>query len=243
MNFLVNIFNSLLYQPLFNALILIYLYIPGSDFGVAVILLTVLIKLILYPLASKGIKSQRALSTLQPKIKEIQERYKDDKEKQSREMMEFYKREKINPFSGCLPLLIQLPILIALFRLFWNGFGPEKMGFLYSFIPNPGAIDTAFLGIMNLAEPSIILAVITGVAQFFQTKMVTPKTKKSNKNASDFSQVMQKQMLYFFPIFTIFILWRMPSAIALYWLTTTVFTIAQQYIILKKNDSRELNQN
>jgi YidC/Oxa1 family membrane protein insertase len=154
--------------------------------------------------------------------------------------MEFYKKEKINPLSGCLPLLIQLPILIALFRLFWNGFGADKMHFLYSFAPHPGAINTTFLGILNLSEPSAVLALITGVAQFFQTKMVTPKTKKSSKGPPDFSQIMQKQMLYFFPIFTVFILWKMPSAIALYWLVTTVFTIAQQYIILKKNGSEQL---
>ncbi len=243
MDFFINAFNLILYQPLFNALILLYLYIPGHDFGLAIILLTIIIKLAFYPLAAKGIRSQRALSEIQPKIKEIQEKYKDDKEKQSRAMMDFYKQEKINPFSGCLPLLIQLPILIALFRLFWRGFGPEQMHFLYGFVPHVGQIDTTLLGLINLAESSAILAVITGVAQFFQTKMVAPQKKPGKKGNPDFSQVMQKQMLYFFPVFTVFILWRMPSAIAVYWLTTTLFTIVQQYIILKKNDSSKPEQN
>ena len=182
---------------------MLYAFVPGHDFGVAIILLTLIIKLIFYPLASKGIKSQTALNTIQPKIKELQEKYKNDKEKQSRELMDLYKREKINPLSGCLPLLIQLPILFVLFRLFLNGFGPDQLHLIYSFIPHPATINTMFVGILDLAKPSVILAFITGVAQFFQTKMTTPNTPKK-KSSQDFSQVMQKQMLYFFPIFTIF---------------------------------------
>ncbi len=241
--FFINTFNLVLYQPLFNALILLYIYLPGRDFGIAVIVLTVLIKLVLYPLGAQGIRSQKALSSLQPKMQEIKEKFKNNKEQQSKAMMELYKKEKINPLSGCLPLLVQLPILIALFRVFWSGFGPEQMGFLYSFVPHPGQVDMMFLGIVNLAEASIVLAIITGIFQFVQTKMVTTKQKTSKKSGPDFSQMMQKQMLYFFPFFTVFILWRLPSAIALYWLTTTLFTIGQQYIMLKKHDSDQPKEN
>ncbi|MEK7503437.1 MAG: YidC/Oxa1 family membrane protein insertase [Patescibacteria group bacterium] len=231
-----NIFDIALYQPLFNALILTYLYLPGRDFGIAVIVLTVLIKLVLYPLGVQAIRSQKGLAQLQPKMKEIQEKFKNDKEQQSKAMMEFYKKEKINPFSGCLPLVIQLPILIGLYQVFWKGFGEAQLRFLYSFVPNPGQINTTFLGIMDLAQASIILAVLTGIAQFFQGKMMETK-QKSSAGSSGMSQMMQKQMIYFLPIFTVFILWKLPAAVALYWLTTTLFTIAQQYIILKKHDS------
>ncbi|MDO8424673.1 MAG: YidC/Oxa1 family membrane protein insertase, partial [bacterium] len=222
--------------PLFNAVILIYLYLPGQDFGLAVIILTLLIKLVLYPLGVQAIRSQKGLSQLQPRMKEIQEKFKNDKEQQSKAMMEFYKKEKINPFSGCLPLLIQFPLLIGLYQVFWKGFGETQLKFLYSFVPNPGQIDMSFLGIMDLGQASIVLAVLTGVAQFFQGKMMEAK-QKSPAGSSDMSQMMQKQMIYFLPIFTVFILWRLPAAVALYWLTTTLFTIAQQYIILKKHDS------
>lgn len=186
----------------------------------------------------QSIKSQKVLSELQPKIQEIQQRFKDDKEKQTREMMALYQREKVNPFGGCLPLLLQLPILIALYQVFWKGFQPGTMIHLYSFIPNPGAINPTFLGLINLAEPSIILAVLAGITQFFQTRMLTPKTsQKSGAQKQDqigqFSDMMQKQMLYFFPVFTIFILWRLPSAIGLYWIITALFSILQQYLILK----------
>lgn len=236
-----NIFNAFLYQPLFNALILLYIYLPGHDFGVAVIVLTVLIRFLLYPLMAQSIKSQKILSELQPKIQEIQKKYADDKEKQSRAMMELYKKEKFNPFGGCLPLLVQLPLLIALYQVFWRGFKIEQLNFLYNFVPNPGAINPMFLGIMNLAEPSISLAVLAGISQFLQSKMTMPKLSQSPQKGQmgQFSQIMQKQMLYFFPIFTVFILWKMPAAIGLYWTVSTLFSIAQQYIIYKP--TRALN--
>ncbi len=237
MGFLVNTFNVILYQPLFNALVLLYEYLPGRDFGMAVIALTLIIRLLFYPLMVQSIKAQKALSELQPKIQEIQNKYKDDKEKQARATMELYQKEKINPFGGCLPLLIQLPILFALYRVFWQGFQPEAMGMLYSFVPHPGAINPTFLGIINLGEASLVLAVLAGIAQFFQTKMITPKTPKSKKEGgqmAQFSGMMQKQMLYFFPIFTVFILWRLPAAVGLYWVITALFSILQQYLIFKK---------
>ncbi len=237
MSFFITIFNVVLYQPLLNGLILIYEYIPGHDFGIAIIILTILIKFILYPLGTQGVKSQKALSEIQPKIKEIQAKYKDNKEEQTKATMALYKKEKINPFSGCLPLLIQLPILIAMYRVFWKGFQPEQMMLLYSFVPDPGLINAFFLGIINLAKPNLVLAVLAGIFQFFQVKMVSPKTKTKEKQSSGFSGQMQKQMLYFMPAFTIIILFRLPSAIGLYWIVVTLFTIIQQYFIFKKSST------
>jgi len=240
MELLINVFNTILYQPLFNALVFLYQYLPGHDFGVAVIVLTILIRLILYPLMVQSIKSQKVLSELQPRIQEIQSKYKNDKEKQAKEMMGLYQKEKINPFGGCLPLLLQLPILIALYQVFWKGLRPEAMENLYSFIPNPGSIDPTFFGLINLGEASLILAVLAGITQFFQTKMVTPKTPKIKKGdqMTQFSGMMQKQMLYFFPIFTVFILWYLPAAIALYWIITALFSIGQQYLVFKKTHAQ-----
>jgi len=237
MEFLVTTFNVILYQPLLNILVLLYTYIPGHDFGVAVILLTIIVKFVFYPLGVKSIRSQKVLSELQPKIKEIQGKYKDNKEQQTREIMALYKREKINPFSGCLPILIQLPVLIALYRVFWSGLGPEQMTLLYSFVPFPGAINSMFLGIVDLAKPNIIIALLAGVFQFIQIKKSSPKTKINKE--SGVSDHMQKQMQYFMPGFMVLILFRLPSAVGLYWLTTTIFTIIQQHIIFKnkkKND-------
>ena len=246
MEIIKTIFENVLYQHLFNGLIYLYQVIPGKDLGIAIIVLTLLIKTLLYPLEAKAIKSQRALSESQPKIKEIQEKYKNDKEKQTKEILEFYKREKINPFSGCLPLLIQLPILIALFRLFYSGLNSDQFQLLYSFVPYPGEISTYFLGVINLANPVWFLAILAGVLQFFQTKAMLARTSQTKKKAKktggkkgesmgdNITEIMQKQMQFFLPIFTVMILFRLPGALGLYWATMSCFTITQQYIIKRK---------
>lgn len=232
MSFLGFIFNEVLYRPLFNALVLLYEYVPYADFGIAIIILTVLIKLIFYPLGTKAIKSQKALSEIQPKIKEIQEKYKEDKEKQAKEMLDLYKREKVNPFSGFLPLLIQLPVLIAVYKVFWNGLSAGQLSLLYSFIPNPGTISSMFLGLIDLSKSNMILVILTGILQFLQMKLIVPAAKKTK--SSNFSDQMQKQMQYITPVFIVIILWNLPAALSLYFLTTTLFTIAQQWLIIKK---------
>jgi len=242
MELIVNAFNLILYQPLFNGLILLYQYLPVQDFGLAVIVLTCLIRLILYPLMTQSIKSQKALSELQPKIQEIQQKYKTDRERQAREMIGLYKKEKINPFSSFLPLLIQLPILIALFWVFMafkDGLDPAKLAVLYPFVSVPNLLEEpTLLGLINLAQSSLILAVLAGISQFFQTKMLIPKIKKAKTSdqMAKFSEMMQKQMLYFFPIFIVFILLTLPAAISLYWIVTSLFSIGQQYLIFKKED-------
>lgn len=230
MNILTQTFNTILYQPFLNVLILLYIYIPGRDFGLAVIALTLLIKLVLHPLSLKGIKSQKAMAKLQPKIKELQKKYKDDKAQQSRAMMELYKTEKISPTSGCLPLLIQLPIIIALYRVFLNGMTQESLtSSLYSFVPDPGVINLTFLGFIDLESKVfiIILAVVTAALQFYQVKTSQQKT---DSNKKDFASQMQKQMLFIIPLMSFFIIWRIGAVIGLYWLVSVLFTIVEQKI-------------
>ncbi|MEK7562198.1 MAG: YidC/Oxa1 family membrane protein insertase [Patescibacteria group bacterium] len=236
--FIINIFDLVLYRPLFNALVLLYNYIPGHDFGIAIIILTILIRIILYPLAVKSLNSQKVLQKIQPKIQEIQKKHKDDKEKLAKETLELYRKEKINPFSGLFLAFIQLPILIALYSVFWKGFNPSELENLYKLVLNPVAINTNFLGLTDLSKPNIVFAVLAGILQFFQTKMMLPKTAaiKEKGSGPDFSKVMQTQMVYFFPILTIIILLGLPSAIGLYWIVSGIFSIAQQYFILKKKD-------
>ncbi|MEI7425060.1 MAG: YidC/Oxa1 family membrane protein insertase [Candidatus Staskawiczbacteria bacterium] len=240
---LASFFNIILYQPLFNSLVALYDYIPGHDFGVAIILLTIIIRVILYPLSVKSVTSQRSLQKLQPLMQEIQKKYKDDKEKQAKEILDLYKREKINPFSGLFLALIQLPILIALYQVFWNGLKPEGLTGLYSFIINPVSIDPWFIHLVNLSTPNMVLAVLAGITQYFQTKMILPK-KGANSlgkgKENDFSQAMQMQMTYFMPIFTVIILISLPSALGLYWTVSGIFSIVQQYIIFKNKDKEEL---
>lgn len=233
------IFHSYFYQPLFNLLIFIYYYIPGGDLGIAIIIFTILVKMALYPLGAKAIKSQKSLANISPKIKEIQEKYKNDKERQGKEIMEFYKREKVNPFSGCLPLLFQLPILIALFRIFQGDFGAEQIKYLYTITPKPENIFTTFLGIINLSEPNIFFAILAGISLFFQIKISAPKIKSKKKD--DLQHIIQKQMQFMMPIFTVFILLKLPSALGLYWIVSTLFAIGQHYIIEKKEKNQVTN--
>ncbi|MCK4520810.1 membrane protein insertase YidC [Candidatus Parcubacteria bacterium] len=237
-------FYTVLQQPLFNGLVLLYKYIPGHDFGIAVIVLTILIRLVIYPLSAKGIKAQKELSGLQPKMKEIQDKFKNDKEKQAKAMMELYQREKVNPLSGCLPLLIQLPIIIALYRVFWT-FDSNGLQGLYSFVHFSNHINTSFLGMVELTEAFWPFAILVGVLQFFQTKMIIPKPGKIKHGSKDtmaqFSNMMQKQMLYFFPVFIVLILWALPSVLALYLIVFTLFSIVQQYFTLKKTETGSLD--
>ncbi|MFH0805596.1 MAG: YidC/Oxa1 family membrane protein insertase [Patescibacteria group bacterium] len=231
MGFIITIFNEVLYRPLFNALVWLYNFIPGNDLGLAIIILTVLIRFILYPLSKKAIQSQKAISKLQPKIKEIQKKYKD-KEEQAKAMMELYKKYKVNPMTGCLPILIQLPILIALYRVFFNGLNPEALNTLYSFIEKPESLNVMFLGLINLSQRSILLAVLAGAFQFVQSKMIMPQNTNKQKGESgkmDFSSMMTKQMVYMMPVITIFIAWNLPSALPLYWIVITLFGVVQQY--------------
>ncbi len=249
------LFHTLLYQPLMNILIFLYQVVPGNDFGVAIIILTALIRLALYPLSAKGIRSQKAITELQPRIKEIQEKYKEDKEKQVKEVLEVYKEAKVNPFSGFVPLLIQLPVLIALYRVLWGVQSGEFATVLYGFISFPGEINSVFLGFIDLAKVGIfdtngattplfgnmLIIFGAGVAQYFQMKMVMaqkpqPKKKKKKSDpATDMAEKMQKQMIYFLPFFTIFILFKLPLAIGLYWLASTLFSLVQQHFILNKS--------
>lgn len=242
MSLITAVFNETLYRPLFNGLIFLYNIFPFHDFGIAIILLTVIIRLILYPLNQKAIKSQKALSLLQPKIKETQDRFKDDRQKQAQALMNLYQEHKINPASGCLPLILQFPILIALYQVFWNGLKPESLKLLYSFIGRPETINPFFLGLVDLSKSNALIAILAGLLTFIQSKMMVG-SKLPNANPNNFSALMNKQMVYFMPIITVFIAWKLPAGLGLYWVATTLFGIGQQYLIFRKKNGTKPNSN
>ncbi len=227
------IFYLFIYQPLFNLLIFLYDAIPFFDLGMAVIVLTLIIKGLLYPLGIKAARSQKEMEEIQPEVKKIQEKYKENKEKQAKLIMELYKEKKVNPFSGMLPLFVQLPILISLFQIFRRGLEAEEMKHLYSFISSPEIVNYSFLGIVDLSSPNIVLAIIAAAGQYFQMKMTMVKKKKGEKE--DTAKAIQSQMIYFLPGFTFMILLNIPSVVGLYWVVTVAFSVFQQYIIKKEN--------
>ncbi|MBN2197869.1 membrane protein insertase YidC [Candidatus Wolfebacteria bacterium] len=234
-----NLFHEILFKPLFNALIFFYQYASFYDLGIAIILLTIVIRLILFPLFYKGAKDQALLQKLAPKIREIQEKHKQDKEKQGRAMLDLYKEHKVNPFSGFLLLLIQLPILFALYKVFLNGFSMEALNNLYSFIPAPEHFNHLFLGIIDLSKRNLIIVLAAAIVQYLLGKLSMAKTNKSVKNLSSaerMTQQMSRQMVYLGPILTILFLYffNLPSAIGIYWFTTSCFSVVQQIMINKK---------
>lgn len=236
-----NIFNVVFYRPVLNLLVFLYNIMPGHDIGLAIIIMTVVIKLILLPLSKQSIKSQKALQGLQPKINEIKKKYADNKEEQGRAMMQLYKEEKVNPFSSCLPLLIQLPFLWAVFQVFRAGLSGQSLNLVYYFIHRPEFINTISLGFVNLAKPNVVLAVLAGLAQFWQAKMLTvkrPEIKTSGAKDEDMMAIMNKQMLYIMPALTVFIGLSFPGGLALYWLVTTVLTALQQLYLFKQKEEK-----
>lgn len=228
MSYSINPFSSkfILVPVLLNLLVLMYNIVP--NIGVVIILLTLVIRLVLAPSFHKSLKSQKALNDLQPKLNDLREKYKDDKEGQAKAMMQLYKDHNINPFSSCLPLLVQLPLLISLYFVFTHALGNNLEG-LYSFVRNPGTIDPYFLGI-DLSKPNIFLGVLAGVAQFWQSKMMAPQTSSQDPTA----KAMQVQTTYVLPVISAVIALRLPAGLPLYWIVTTLFAIAQQYYIHKK---------
>lgn len=230
------LFNEIFYKPLFNGLIFLYNIVPNHDMGVSIIILTIFIRLVLWPLTSKGIRSQKALAAIQPKIEELKKKFKDNKEAQAKALMALYSENKINPLAGILPLLIQIPIIFALWRVFLNS-ADYDFSLLYSFVDAPDAIQTVFLGLFDLTKRSVLLAVIAGALQYFQTKMIMPSFAKATEgkpaDTVNFSQIMSKQMLYFGPIISVVIFWTLPAALPLYWIIVTLATMLQQYLTNK----------
>lgn len=236
MDFLIGIFNALIFEPLLNLLVFTLNFIPGHSLGLSIIIVTVLIRLVLYPLSHKALISQRKLFTLQPEIKKIQKKIGKDKQAQSKAVMELYKKEKINPLAGCVPFLIQLPFIFGLYRVFLFELTPQNLPPLYSFVGMPLSINTTFLSI-SLMEPSIILAFLAAVSQFFLSKFMFSRRKSmgiSSGKKNDLQNIMGKQMMYVLPVITFFIAQSFPAGLALYWLSTTLFSFGEQYIINKK---------
>jgi len=237
---MIELFKTIFYTPLLNLLVWLYDVLPWQDLGLAIIILTILIKLILYPLNKKAIVSQKALQDLQPKLTEIKEKYKQDKEAQAKATMELYKNEKINPASSCLPILVQLPFLFAVYQVFRTGLANGYLEYLYPFVQNPGSLNTLAFGFIELSQKSIWLALLAGIAQFWQGKMLVtkrPEIKTPGSKDENMAAIMNKQMVYVMPVFTVFIGLSFPAGLTLYWFVNTVLTGIQQLIVFKKNNN------
>ena len=181
-----------------------------GNFGVSIIIVTILIKIMLLPLTLKQDKSMKEMKKLQPELEKIKEKYANDKQMLNIKTMELYKEHKVNPLGGCLPLLLQLPILFALFGVLRNGIIPKDSSFLWLKLSVP--------------DPFYVLPVLNGAVSFFQQKLM----------GSADSNPQMKNMMYIFPIMMIMFSLKMPSGLQLYWLTSSILAVVQQCFIMKK---------
>lgn len=233
-----SIWNTILYEPLLNALAFLVSIIPGGDVGVAVIILTILVKIALFPLAHKSIENQAKMNILTPELNKIKTSGKT-KEEQARLTFDLYKKYNTNPFSGCLLIFIQIPIIFALYYVFFKGINFDG-GALYSFIHIPDNINMDFLGLIDIGGKSIILAVLAGISQYLQAHFMPkpPVSVSGVDNKASFSESFTKsmnmQMKYVFPFVVAFIAYGISGAISLYWITSNLFMVGQQIYIRKK---------
>jgi YidC/Oxa1 family membrane protein insertase len=232
-------FNATIHDPLYNALVFFIGVVPYFDVGIAVIILTLLVKLILYPLAKQAIKTQVALKKIAPKLEEIKKKHKDNQQEQVKSTLAVYKENNIHPLSGIMTLFIQLPVILGLYWVFFRGGLPViDPTSLYSFVPIPETVNMLFLGIVDMGGKSIILALLAGATQFIHAKItIQPhqnKTKPGESLKDDLARSMNVQMRYVLPVVVGVIAFTISAAVALYWTTSNLFTIGQELFVRRK---------
>lgn len=246
-------YNQLIFLPLYNGLVGIMNLLPGIDVGVAVIIFTCIVKLVLFPLSKKALLTQVRMKSIEPEANKIRALYSSNKQEQAMKIMELYKQKGVKPFSSILLVIVQLPILLALISVFYKIIPNIHPDLLYSFIQDPHASATLFG--LDLTQKSIILALITGVIQYFQLhysvaarqqKEMSDNTVRSGgklDTASQMANSMNSQMKYFLPIIAfVSVYWIIPasfpqaaSVIAIYWSVSSLFTLAQEIYIKKRH--------
>jgi YidC/Oxa1 family membrane protein insertase len=248
---ILTLWNSLLIHPIMN--VQLFAYSIVRDFGLAVIFVTIAIRLTLYPLYVTQIRSQRAMQEVAPAMEELKKKYGKDRKRFSEEQMKLYKERGVNPAAGCLPLVLQMPLLIALYNSLLQlgcGLGPPPGNlcpglshdmvetFRYAFISNPipldGSLDTTAHWLPWITEglqhrdPFFILPVMAGLVQLVASVMAMPAKQVKSE---DTAQRMTQSMAYTFPLMTVVLGAQFPSGLTLYWIATTVFQIVQQYFV------------
>ena len=231
-------FHTVFYNPIYNALIALVAFVPGGDVGVAVILVTIIIRLILLPFSLSAARTQRAMKILEPKIKELKEKHKGDKEKEALETLALYKEAQVNPFASILTVFIQIPVLLALYWVFrYEPFSVINTALLYKFTPIPHAVSLEFLGLISVAGKSLTLAICAGVTQFFQAHMALSGTMKPSDTAKQggFQQMMGMQLKYVFPFLIAIISYTTSGAVALYFTTTNLAGVLQEWYVRRQS--------
>jgi len=226
-------FHAVVYDPLYNGLVFLVDVLPSHDVGIAVIILTIIVRIILFPLAKRAVIAQEQMKKIAPQVEIIKEKLKDNREEQGRAIFKLYKDNDIHPFASFGLILIQIPILFALYWIFAFGGLPEvKDALLYSFTPLPSNVNMEFLGAIDMAGKSLILAILAGLTQIIYTRLSMGAPKKHAPSDGSFGKDMARsfelQARYVLPIIIGVVAYTVPSAAALYWVTSNTFMIAQE---------------
>ena len=231
-------FHTIIFEPLYNGLVFLIHITPFADVGIAVIVFTCIVKLLLFPLSKKAVKTQMAMKAIEPETEKIKNQFKNNREELARQTMALYKKHQVNPFSSFAVILIQIPIILGLYYVFFKGGLPTiNTDWLYSFVAAPDKVNMIFLGLLDISKKSIFLALLAGVSQFFQAKLAMPPIKPRGAEPdfkADLARSMGLQMRYIFPIVVVFIAYSISGAIALYWTTSNIFAIGQELIIRRQ---------
>lgn len=235
---LVTAFNAVIFNPLYNGLVFLIGVVPYADVGIAVVVLTIVVKVLLFPLAHKVAHMQVRMRELTPKMDALKEEYKDNKQEQTIKMMALYKEHNVRPFLSILVLLVQIPIILGLYWVFFRGGLPEiQLDLLYSFISVPPIINMEFIGLVDVGGRSIVLALLAGITQFIHSSYALPKPKPRGENPTmkdDLARSFHLQMKYVMPIIVVVISYTISAAIALYWLTSNIFAIGQELLVRRE---------
>ena len=233
-------FHAVFYNPIYNALTALVAFVPGGDVGIAVILLTIGIRVVLLPFSLSAARTQRAMKVLEPKIKELKEKHKGNKEKEATETLALYREARVNPFASILTVFIQIPVLLALYWVFrYEPFSIINTALLYTFTPVPHTVSLQFLGLISVAGKSIILAVLAGLSQFLQAHLALSGTMSPSATSAkgDFQKIMGTQLKYVFPFLIGIISYTTSGAVALYFITTNLAGSLQEWHVRRKLDA------
>jgi YidC/Oxa1 family membrane protein insertase len=233
-------FTTYFVAPIYNAFVALIGIMPGGDVGLAIIALTIFVRIVLYPVFSSSIRTQMGMQAMQAELDAAAQQYKDKPEALTRARIDLLKKHKVNPLSGILTLVVQLVLLIALYiAMFREGFPQIHTDLLYPFVSSPEVVNTQFLGILDLLSPHhVVLAALVGVTQYFTIRFTLARTNAGQKNlspdAARAARVQNSMMLYFMPALLCVFGYFFPAAVGLYFVTGNLFSLGQEWLIRKQ---------
>lgn len=237
-------FETLLIKPLYNGFIYLIGIMPGGDAGLAIIVMTFIVRVVFYPAFAAQIRTTLGMQAIQGEVDEINKKYKDDAQERARRTLALYKEKKIRPFANILAILIQLPVLLALyFAFFREGLPQVADTLLYPFVATPEVVSVSFFGLINLLSPhNIALSLTVGVLQYFVARLSMariPAPSPDHPKERHMAHRVQKQMmLYFLPVIMAVVSYTLPAAVGLYFAAGSVFSLGQEWFIKRQLDKK-----